>query len=210
AALHQSARLSAKERVRIANRLAELTGLPSSLIEDSDLRITDQIFFTQLLRAEGKIVGRLEARATAPMARTKSHEQEFDAGYEAISGPYTMAINAYMSETLGIATDQGYQILNMQANKDWDYGKANRYANTSGALAQALRRNPHLRVLVASGYYDLGTPYCASDYQLARLDVPADVMQRVTHHYFGAGHMMYTRSADLKKLKEDVARWLTT
>jgi carboxypeptidase C (cathepsin A) len=208
-ALHHGARLGAKERARIAKRLSELTGLSQTLIEDSDLRISDQLFFTELLRAEGKIVGRLEARVTGPMAGNKPHTWEFDPGIEAISGPYTMAANAYMSETLGIATDQRYEIINMKANKDWDYGKANRYANTSEQLAQALRRNPHLRVLVASGYYDLGTPYCASDYQLARLNVPADVLARVTHHYFDAGHMMYTRSADLKKLKDDVSRWVS-
>ena len=71
-----------------------------------------------------------------------------------------------------------------------------------------MRRNPHLRVLVASGYYDLGTPYCASDYTLAQLDVTPEVAKRITHHYYDAGHMMYTRDADLKKLKDDLAKWL--
>jgi carboxypeptidase C (cathepsin A) len=208
AALHQGARLSEKERARIAKRVAELIGLPPQLVADSDLRINDATFFAELLREEGKTVGRLEARVTRPMGAAKSRLWEFDPGIEALFGPYTMAANAYMSEVLNISTDQRYEVINMQANKAWDYGKANRYANTSGALASALRRNPHLQVLVASGYYDLGTPYSGSDYQLARLNVPADVMRRITHHYYEAGHMMYTRTADLKKLKDDVARWL--
>jgi carboxypeptidase C (cathepsin A) len=63
-------------------------------------------------------------------------------------------------------------------------------------------------VLVASGYYDLGTPYSASDYSLARLDLPPEVMARITHHYYDAGHMMYTRSEDLKKMKADLKAWL--
>ena len=74
--------------------------------------------------------------------------------------------------------------------------------------ARALRRNPRLRVLVASGYYDLGTPYSASDCSLARLDLTPDVMARSTHHYYDAGHMMYTRTDDLLKLKADLKRWL--
>ena len=86
--------------------------------------------------------------------------------------------------------------------------KGNGYASTSPDLSRALRRNPHLRVLVASGYYDLGTPYSASDWSIAQLDVPPEVMARVEHHYYGAGHMMYTRDADLKKLKQDLATWL--
>jgi len=75
-------------------------------------------------------------------------------------------------------------------------------------LARAMRRNDHLRVFVASGRYDLGTPYSASDWSLARLDAPASVLARVTHRYYDAGHMMYTRSEDLSKLKSDLATWL--
>ena len=115
-----------------------------------------------------------------------------------------MASNAYMREQLGVQTDQRYEIMSMEVNKSWNWlqgeSKGNSYTSTSGSLARALRRNPHLRVLVASGYYDLGTPYSASDYSLARLDLPSDVMGRITHRYYVAGHMMYTRSADLEKL----------
>ena len=60
-------------------------------------------------------------------------------------------------------------------------------------------------MLAASGRYDLGTPYSASDWSLAQLDVPAEVMARVSHRHYDAGHMMYTRGADLAKLKADVA-----
>jgi len=64
-------------------------------------------------------------------------------------------------------------------------------------LAQALRRNPQLKVLAASGRCDLGTPYSASDWSLAQLDAPADVLARVQHRYYDAGHMMYARQQDL-------------
>ena len=82
------------------------------------------------------------------------------------------------------------------------------FTSTTPDLARALRRNAHLRVLVASGRYDLGTPYSASDWSLAHLDVGADVAARVQHHYYDAGHMMYTRSDDLAKLKADLAAWM--
>ena len=164
------------------------------------------------MRAEGLQVGRLEARVTGPMAARKSRLWEFDPGIEAIAAPYTMASNAYMSETLGVKTDQKYEILSMDVYKNWNClqgeSKGNSFTSTSDCLARALRRNPHLRVLVASGYYDLGTPYCASNYSLAQLDISDEVSRRVTHHYYEAGHMMYTRDADLKKLKDDLARWL--
>ena len=103
-------------------------------------------------------------------------------------------------------------VLSLDVNRAWAWNRGdargNQYTSTSPDLAHALRRNPHLKVLVASGRYDLGTPYSASDWSLAQLDVPADVLARVTHRYYDAGHMMYTREADLVQLKRDLAAWL--
>ncbi|HEY4138797.1 MAG TPA: peptidase S10, partial [Casimicrobiaceae bacterium] len=211
-ALHAGARLDKTVRRRVVNRLAELTGLAPALVEEKNLRISDQTYFFELLRDRGLIVGRLEARVTGPMAASRTRDWEFDPGIEAIAAPYTMAAHAYMSEALGVDTQARYEVLSMEVNKQWNFNRGEAkgisFTCTSGDLSRALRRNPHLRVLVASGYYDLGTPYSATDWSLAQLDVPADVLTRVEHHYYGAGHMMYTREADMQKLKRDVATWL--
>ena len=212
AALHAGARLSEAKRRHVAKRVAELTGLSVALVEEKNLRIDNHTFFVELLRDRGLIVGRLEARVTGPMAASRTHEWEFDPGIEALAPPFTMAANAYMSEQLGIDVPARYDLLSMEVNRQWNWNRGeangNSYACTSPDLSRALRRNPHLRVLVASGHYDLGTPYSASDWSIAQLDVPPEVMARVEHHYYDAGHMMYTREADLKKLKQDVAAWL--
>jgi carboxypeptidase C (cathepsin A) len=212
AALHAGARLSRATRARIANRVAELTGLPIALVEEKNLRISDQTFFFDLLRDRGLIVGRLDARVTGHMAASRTRDWEFDPGMESIVAPYTMAAHAYMSEQLGVTTEARYDVISLDVNKQWNWSrgeeKGNSYACTSPDLSRALRRNPHLRVLVASGYYDLGTPYSATDWSLSQLDAPGAVLSRVQHHYFDAGHMMYTREADMKKLKRDLSSWL--
>jgi len=122
-----------------------------------------------------------------------------------------MASMAYFAQ-LGFADEARYEVLSFDVHKAWNWNrgenKGNSFATTSAELSRALRRNPHLRVLVASGRYDLGTPYSASDWSLAQLDAPASVLERVTHRYYDAGHMMYTRSADLQQLKADLAGWL--
>ncbi len=211
-ALHQGARLDGRERTRIAKRVAELTGLPVALVEAQNLRISDRCFFFELLRDVGLQVGRLDARATAPMAAQRGRDFEFDPGIEAITAPYGMAALAYFGDALGLVESQRYELLNLDTNRAWRWhrgeSRGNAYCSTSPDLSRALRRNPHLRVFVASGRYDLGTPYSASDWSLAQLDVPADVLARVEHHYYDAGHMMYTRQADLEKLERDLARWL--
>jgi carboxypeptidase C (cathepsin A) len=215
AALHLGSRLDGSRRRRIEKRLVELTGLADAVVRDANLRISDQCFFFEALRAQGRQVGRLEARVTGPMGAARSREWEFDPGSEALNGPYTTAALAYFAE-LGLALEQRYEVLSFDVHRAWKWQRKGRpgegedvgYASTSADLARALRRNPHLRVLVASGRYDLGTPYSATDWSLAQLDVPADVMARVAHHHYDAGHMMYTRSADMARLKTEVAAFV--
>jgi carboxypeptidase C (cathepsin A) len=211
-ALNAGARLSGSERSRIAVRIAELTGLPQALVEEQNLRIGDRCYFFELLRNEGRIVGRLDARSTGPMAAQRSRDWEFDPGIEAIAPAYGMAAMAYFHEELGLDLPERYELLNIDVNKKWNWNRGddrgNGFASTGNDLARALRRNTHLRVLVASGRYDLGTPYSASDWSLAQLDAPADVLARIEHHYYDAGHMMYTREADLVKMERDLAGWM--
>ena len=210
--LHRGAAITDDERTRAARRIAELTGLPPKLVEQRNLRITDNVFFTELLRDRGQLVGRLEARVAGPMGLSRSNEWEFDPGMEAIVGPYTMAAMGYFTETLGFDRAWRYEVLCADAHKHWNWNRGeaqgNSYCSTSPDLARALRRNPHLRVFVASGHFDLGTPSTASDWSLAQLDIPADVRRRITHRYYDAGHMMYTRQADLATLKQDLVAWL--
>lgn len=211
AALLAGARLSDKRRAAVARRVAELTGLPRALVEEKNLRIADQDYFFEAMRAQGRQVGRLDARVTGPMAARRTRDWEFDPGIEAIAAPYTMAAMAYFGE-LGLTTEQRYETLSHEAHLAWNWNRGeaqgNAYASTSRDLARALRRNPQLKVFVASGRYDLGTPYSASDWSLAQLDAPSEVLARIEHHYYDAGHMMYTREEDLTKLKADIAHWL--
>jgi carboxypeptidase C (cathepsin A) len=220
-ALHAGARLDGAAARRVARRLAELTGLPRALVERRNLRIDDETMFVELLRDQGRIVGRLEARSTAPAAACQRVDWDFDPGIEAIAAPYTTAAMRYFTEHLGLHEGvqalQRYEVLSMEAHKQWNWNRngpdgqperGNSYASTSDDLSRALRRNAHLRVFVASGRYDLGTPYSASDWSLAQLDAPREVLARVTHRYYDAGHMMYTREADLRQLAADLADWL--
>jgi carboxypeptidase C (cathepsin A) len=210
--LHRGAAMTDDERTRAARRIGELTGLSPTLIEHRNLRITDNVFFTELLRERGQIVGRLEARVAGPMGLSRTNEWDFDPGMEALVGPYSMAAMGYFTETLGFDRTWRFEVMSGDAHKQWNWNRGeaqgNNFCSTSPDLSRALRRNPHFRVFVASGHFDLGTPSTASDWSLAQLDVPVDVRRRVTHRYYDAGHMMYTREADLAQLKRDLVEWL--
>lgn len=217
AALHQGAQLSAKRRSQLAQRLAELTGLDSGLIAQKNLRITDQTYFFEAMRQQGQQVGRLDARATGPLAAQQTQQWEFDPSMEAITPAFTMAAMDYFSRGLGLSSDAPYQVLSMEVNKKWKWTRGSDdnehefmgFVSTSADLSRAMRKNSNLQVFVASGRYDLGTPYSASDWSLSQFDVSPAVMRRVSHHYYDAGHMMYTRSADRIKMKKDLDQFLS-
>src|SRR6185295_1735057 len=122
-ALHAGSSLAEARRGRIAQRVAELTGLPAAVVEEKNLRISDLTFFFELLRDRGLIVGRLEARVTGPMAASRTREWEFDPGIEAIAPPYTMAAHAYFGEQLGLPTEQRYEVLSYDVHKHWNWNR---------------------------------------------------------------------------------------
>jgi carboxypeptidase C (cathepsin A) len=69
-------------------------------------------------------------------------------------------------------------------------------------LRQAITKNPALRVFVANGYYDLATPFFATEYTFSHLGLDPSLVSNVSMGYYDAGHMMYIRKASLQKLKK--------
>ena len=77
--------------------------------------------------------------------------------------------------------------------------------NTATDLAVAMRINPQLKVLVASGYYDLVTPFFDAEYTLNRHDIQPG---RVEYRYYGGGHMMYVNEPSRTRFLYDVRTFI--
>ena len=75
-------------------------------------------------------------------------------------------------------------------------------------LKRAMTKNPFLKVWVANGYYDLATPYFATDYTVKHMGLDPAVRGNITMSYYEAGHMMYIHMDSLKKLKADYAAYM--
>lgn len=206
-ALAQGDRLDPNLRRRIAKRVARYTGLSETYVDRADLRIEIMRFIKELARDQGMTVGRLDSRLTAREARNAEIAPEFDPSMAAIRPPYTATFNDYVRRELGYESDLSYEILGGLYNK-WDWGPGNAYADTATHLRQALAKNSHLKVFVASGYYDLATPYFATDYTLAHLGVDPSLRENITTEYYPAGHMMYIEEGCLAKLQEDAVAFI--
>ncbi len=219
AALYAGNRLTEKERGRVAAKLADFTGLPSSLILANNLRIDNSTFFTELMRDQGKIVGRLDSRTLLPMAAKQDRTIPFDPGMSGIYGPYSAAMANYLRHDLNVTLADRYYIMS-PLYLTWNYnttadgkdneddGRGNSFAAMSTKLSSAMRKAPHMRVLVMNGYFDLATPFSGSDFQIAQLDIDAASFKRIAQTYYHGGHMMYTKQSELKQVFVDVQKWM--
>jgi len=209
-ALMQGDALEDDERQRVIDRLHQYTGLSRAFIDDADLRVVDRHFYKELLREEGQIVGRLDSRFTAQDRVDVGASPEFDPSYAAILGPYTGALSAYVRGELGFETDLPYEILTGRV-RPWDYDRfENRYLDVAEPLRRAIHKNTALRVHVTSGYYDVATPYFATDYVLDHMGLGREYRDNVSVSYYESGHMMYVHDPSLEAFTENVARFYQT
>ena len=210
AALLHGAALPAPQRNAIAHQLARFTGLSQDYVERSDLRIDIFRFTKELLRREQRTVGRLDSRYTGIDRDAVGEHAESDPSYSAILGAYTACFNDYVRSDLGYESDLPYEILK-GLYQNWSYKEfENQYVNVAEKLRSAISNNPHLRVHVANGYYDLATPYFATRYTFNHLGLDKSLHANISMSYYEAGHMMYVQLASLHALKAELAGFLTS
>jgi carboxypeptidase C (cathepsin A) len=205
--LAQGDALGAAERTAVIERLARFTGLERDYLDQTDLRIEIQRFCKELLRGEKRTVGRLDSRFKGMDLLAATERPEFDPSMAAIRPPYTAMFNDYVRRELGFKSDVTYHILGGGIGP-WNWGTNNTFADTGDALRSAFAKNPHMKLFVASGFYDLATPYFATEYTLRHLGLDPTLKDSVSTRYYEAGHMMYIHTAELARLRRDVGAFV--
>jgi carboxypeptidase C (cathepsin A) len=205
-ALLRGGELPALQRRGIAEKLARFTGLSVEQIEDQDLRIEASFFREMLLRKEGRIIGRFDARVVSEDGDRSKLRPEFDPAYANIVGGFSSAVNAYVRGELGYESDHPYHVL---TGLPWRWSSfEGRYVSTEAKLAEAMKTNPRLRVLVMTGYRDLAVPEDSMRYSLAHLPLPPSRRANITWQHYESGHMMYLFRPDAEKLRRDLLEFI--
>jgi carboxypeptidase C (cathepsin A) len=204
-ALFKGDLLTREERNRVIQQLAYLTGLSPEYIDRSNLRIDMMHFAKELLRQQQRTVGRFDSRFKGIDANGVGERFEYDPSAETVFGAFTATLNQYVKAELKWPHYARYKILsNVQP---WDYGTGNQYLNVAENLRSVMTKNPYLTVFVGNGYYDLATPFFATEYTFNHLGLNASLLNHVTMKYYPAGHMMYIHKPSLIQLKEDLANY---
>ncbi len=206
-ALMKGDRLTDRERLKVAKRLARYTGLTLDYVVGSNLRINIYHFCKELLRHERRSVGRLDSRFKGIEAVVTNERPEFDPSMVAITPPYTAAFNHYVRTELNVETDLLYETLSRTVNENWEWEKGALPA-TGEILRSALAKNPYMKVLVAQGYYDLATPLFATEYMVSHMNVDPMLRSQITMKLYEAGHMFYLDLGALGAFRRDAQEFI--
>jgi carboxypeptidase C (cathepsin A) len=116
----------------------------------------------------------------------------------------------YLGRDLGYKEGQPYEILTAKV-QPWRWNADNQVVNVSSRLSEAMRDNPHLRVLVMGGYTDLATPPEGVAYSVRHMhDLPENLRRNITTTFYDGGHMFYLNPPDLIKCRNDLLHFLET
>lgn len=207
-ALAQGDNLSDQRQEEITRTLARYTGLSEEYVRASNMRIHIMRFTKELMRDQRRSVGRLDSRFIGIDSDAAGETFDHDPSMTAIMGPYTAMLNDYLRRELEYENELPYEILTGRVHP-WSYSSyENSYVNVAKTLRQAMTKNESLHVFIASGRYDLATPYFATDYTINHLGLEPHLQNNITTSYFPAGHMMYIQESSLRRLHSDIKQFI--
>jgi len=212
----KGSKLSESEKSEVAKRLAHFTGLSEEYLIKANLRVTLFQFNAELERSRGLTIGRYDSRFSGPTFDLLTEHAETDPSYSAVAGAFMAAFNSYVREDLKYNPERNYEALGPDAARNWNWKRSAggtpsffpSAPNVEGDLVEALINNPHLQVQVETGYFDMATPFFATEYTMDHLGLPGKLRDQIHIEYYTAGHMMYLHAADLANLGKNVAAFI--
>lgn len=201
-ALAKGGFISGTEREKIASEMARYSGLSKTSILQNNLDVPNRFFWKELLRDEGKTIGRLDSRYLGIDRKDVGIRPDYSAELTSWLHSFTPAINHYIQKELKFKTDVKYNMFGLV--RPWN----NENDNTREDLRRAMAENPYLKVLFQSGYYDGATTYFNAKYTMWQVDPSGKMKDRFYFKGYRSGHMMYLRNEDLIKANDDLRTFI--
>ena len=210
-ALSQGTDISDDEKRSVAEKLHGYIGLPVDYLMKANLRVNGGEFEKTLLDDQDLTIGRLDTRYSGPHMDPLSEAADYDPQSSAISSAYVSLFNDYVRKDLKYGEGQTYLPQALFGGYDWDLKHKGNPINLNVApdIAEAMKANPRLKVMVNGGYYDLATPFFAAEYEEKHLPIPKSLAKNIEYDWYESGHMVYVRDESLKQLHDRVAAFIT-
>ncbi len=211
AALAKGHNISDDEKQAIAQKMSQYTGLSVDFILKCDLRIDLDRFQKELLRDQHETVGRYDSRFMGVDSDDAGEGPDYDASDVGINSVFASSLRAYLSSDLNYKTDMDYRLgayTDDSFKWNWKHNPAQGYGqempDVAIDLGAAMRQNPHLKLLSVNGYYDMATPFFATEYDIAHIPMKPATVKNITFKYYPSGHMIYLNPEALTSLVGDL------
>ena len=208
-ALLRGKRLSDDDREAIATQVSRYIGIDVETVKRFDLKVPVSFFREELLKEDGVMLGRFDARVTGKDGNLAGTYPDFDPSYSVVYGPYSATLNDYIRRELKFESNLIYEILSRRVHP-WNYKDdfVGETITVTPKLAAAMSENPALKVMVNVGYQDLATPYSAIRHSIDHLDMDASFLENIEYTFYEGGHMMYTIEESNAQWNQDVAEFI--
>jgi carboxypeptidase C (cathepsin A) len=215
-ALAQGQNLPPAQVDAIAAKLSGYTGLSVAYLKEANLRVTPERFRKELLRGQRAILGRYDARFEGTDVDAAGEAPGYDPSGTGITGAFVAALHDYLDRELKYSSEETYIPTSSSIPRIWDHthrlgsspgpgqGQPLHDIYVAGDLADAMRKDPRLRVFSANGLFDLATPFFITEYDLAHMELEPKLRGNIQIAYYPSGHMIYLNVEALKQLKADL------
>ncbi|HVC47574.1 MAG TPA: hypothetical protein VND90_10040 [Terracidiphilus sp.] len=219
AALFMGDRLPAAQLDEVAKQMSHLTGLSVEYLKEANLRVSPFRFRKELLRDDRATLGRYDMRFEGVDPDAAGEFPGYDPSDSGISGAFVAALHTYLEGQLKYESTDAYNADAETIGKwDWKHKplggvpfqrgeQAAPYV--AGDLGDAIRKNPHLHVFSANGYFDLATPFFGTEYDLDHMGLDPALRANVQFGYYPSGHMIYLNVKALAMLSGDLKAFIT-
>lgn len=212
-ALAQGYHLPADQLQHIAEQLHEYIGLDVDYLKQANLRVGQSQFRKELLRDDRRTLGRYDGRYLGIDDAANGETPDSYPSDTAPSSAFISTLHNYLETELNYTTTEHYNVFSMDAFRNWDWSHAQGYKGKTRSpyvvrdLGDAIRTNPDLRVLSANGYFDMATPFHATEYDLAHMNLDPTLQDNVKMTYYPSGHMIYLNEDAMADFHKDVANF---
>ncbi len=215
-ALYKGDRMTPEERTKVIANLSRLTGLSKAFLVNNNLRITLDRFNSELMREQHRGLASSDSRVSGFVPPAVGGGRGGGGGFGIAPAP--IDFNQYNLAGGLQAAYEAYlrRELTFSGNSNGIFylssGGVGPFTSTGGddaSLSSAFARSPNLRLFVGVNYFDLNTPFYATEFTLAHLNVSPEVRaHNITVSHYEAGQMAYVDNKALAKLQGDLARFV--
>ncbi|KQN63611.1 hypothetical protein [Erwinia sp. Leaf53] len=208
-ALIQGNALKKADRLQIARQLSQFTAIPADVWLRANLRLSVDAFVKRLLQNSGQVVSKYDTRYSGPEIDSLSMPADYDPLPGTLGPSLVAQFHRYLQSSLRWQSDEDYHV-STDASWYWNLNSERGVGrfNLLPDLAQVMKMNPAMRVLVMGGIYDLSTPWYVARYDMMHLPVPDSLMKNISYSAGESGHLPYADEAGLKKLHTDISAFI--